>query len=76
MLPEPESSVHAPVPTPAFVAESVADAEQIVWLLPALAVGWISLMIFTAEVAEGQLPLLTVHKKVLVPVFNEVTCDE
>jgi hypothetical protein len=42
-------------------------------LLPALAVGCASLTIVTADVAEGQLALDTVHKNVLVPVPRAVT---
>jgi hypothetical protein len=30
----------------------------------------------TMEVAEGQLPLETVHTNELVPVLNAVTCDD
>jgi hypothetical protein len=42
-------------------------------LLPALAVGCASLWMLTMAVADGQLPLLTVHKKVLEPVERPVT---
>jgi cobalamin biosynthesis protein CbiG len=42
-------------------------------LFPAFATGCASLIIITSAVAEGQLPLLTVHKKALVPVPSEVT---
>jgi len=54
----------------------VADDAQSVWLLPALAVGGRSRVIVTVAVAEGQLPLLTVHKKVLLPAPSDVTADE
>ena len=33
-------------------------------------------MIETVEVAGVQTPLLTVHTNELVPVLNDVTCDE
>jgi hypothetical protein len=76
ILPEPESSDHEPVPGAGAVAMSVAPDVQMVWLDPALAVGGRSLVMLTAEVAVGQLPLLTVHKNKFVPVPSELTCDE
>jgi len=76
MLALPESRLQLPVPMPGGVALSVADEAQRTWSCPALAEGCASRTILTAAVAEGQLPLLTVHKKVLVPVFKDVTDDE
>jgi len=76
MLLPPAITDHCPVPVLGCVALRVADAEQSVWLLPALAVGCSSRTIVTAAVAVGQLPLETVHKKTLLPMPNELTDDE
>jgi hypothetical protein len=45
-------------------------------LLPALAVGGRSLVTLTIAVDEGQLPLLTVHKKLLLPAPKEARAVE
>ena len=65
-----------PVPTVGVIAPSVAFAEQIFWLLPALAIGEIFLIILTVDVALGQTPLVTVHIYELVPVLKPVTAED
>lgn len=45
-------------------------------MVPAPAVGWASRVMVTEEVAEGQLPLETVHTNELAPVPKAVTGDE
>lgn len=72
--PPPDPTDQVPVPTDGITAFKVVPEAQIVWLLPALAVGCTSREIITDAVADGQLPLATVHKNELVPVPNDVIC--
>lgn len=55
------------------MALRVAEDAQSVWLFPALAVGCSSRIIVTAAVVVGQLPLVTVHKNILLPMPSELT---
>jgi hypothetical protein len=72
-LEAPEITDQEPVPAVGEIAAKVAEAEQTVWLFPALALGSASRTRATVEVLGGQTPLLTLHSKMVVPVPNEVT---
>jgi hypothetical protein len=74
--PAPAITDQAPVPTVGLVAAKVAVVAQMVWSVPALDIGCASLYMLTIAVAEGQLPLDTVHTKELVPVPNDVTVED
>ena len=75
-VPVPATTDHSPVPTVGFTAARLAVSAQTVWLDPALAVGCASRVTVTLDVAGVHTPLLTVHRKELVPIDNPVTCDE
>jgi hypothetical protein len=73
-IPEPETSVQAPVPiVGVFAAITVLLVTHKLWFGPALAVvGLASCWIRTVEVDGGHTPLLIVHAKTLEPTPREV----
>src|SRR5258708_14141910 len=75
-LPDPPSTVHAPVPTFGVLPARVAVVAQTVSSGPAFAaVGDSSRVIVTLSFDGGQDPFVTVQTKVLVPTERPVTPD-
>lgn len=75
-VPLPAITVHIPVPIPGTLPASVAVDAQTVWSVPAKEVlGLSSRIMVMSSIEGGQVPLVIVHLKVLMPILKPLTLE-